>query len=229
MPISNLICFVCGKTGTGKSFFTNYLIHKEYKLKRRKGIVILDFRDDHLNMLHEKYKTDFYYLRISGEILNKYDIDWVNILKKYPYLIISPYKLTQKEYQKLGNDVALGIVEVGDRVFVLEESQLCFPIYDSIKRGFGILVTTGRKLGIDFYFTSQRAGTVNTTAVAEANIRVSFALDDLNDIQRMRNFFNDIDLSKLKRFEFVCKNTFTHKQVIGNTSRCEDVDKIIWG
>lgn len=55
--ISNIISFVCGKTGVGKSFLLNYLIHKEYELKRREGIVVLDFRGDHLNLLKKKSFT----------------------------------------------------------------------------------------------------------------------------------------------------------------------------
>jgi len=57
MPISNLLVFLAGKTGSGKSFALNYLIHREYELKRREGIVILDFRGDHLNLLKKKVFT----------------------------------------------------------------------------------------------------------------------------------------------------------------------------
>jgi len=226
MPVSNVISFICGKTGCGKSFLLNYLIHKEYFLKRRQGIVVLDFRGDHLNLLKQK---EFKYLRISGNILNNYNIDWVNVLQEYPYLIVEPWKLTQAEYQELGNQIALGIVEVQNRVFFLEEAQLCFSVYDSIKRGFGILTTTGRKIGIDFYFTSQRPGIVNSTAVSQANVRVAFTLDDVNDISRMRGHFPpEIDLTKLRRFEFVAYNVFTHQQVISNTNDLKKIDKIIW-
>ena len=225
--VSNIIAFLCGKTGTGKSFLLNYLIHREYELKRRQGIVILDFRGDHLNLLKQR---EFKYLRISGYILNNYNIDWVSVLNEYPFLIIEPWKLTQAEYQELGNQIALGIIEIGNRVFFLEESQLCFSVYDSIKRGFGILITTGRKIGIDFYFTSQRPGIVNSTAVSQANVRVAFTLDDINDVGRMRGHFpSGIDLTKLKRFEFVAYNVFSHKQTISNTSDLKKIDEIIWG
>jgi len=92
-----------------------------------------------------------------------------------------------------------------------------------------VLVTTGRKLGIDFYFTSQRPGTVNSTAVSQANVRVSFVLDDINDIQRMRGHFpSEIDLTKLRRFEFVAYNVFNQQQIISNTSNLKIIDKIIW-
>jgi len=225
--VSNIISFICGKTGTGKSYLLNYLIHREYELKRRGGIVVLDFRGDHLNLLKQ---PDFHYLRISGDILNNYSIDWEGVLKEYPYLIVEPYKLTQEEYQQLGNDIALGIIEVQNRVFFLEECQLCFSVYDSIKRGFGVLITTGRKIGIDFYFTSQRAGIVNSTAVSQANVRISFTLDDVNDLQRMRTHFSsEINLAELRRFEFVAYNVFSHEQVISNTSDLNKVDKILWG
>ena len=223
--ISNIICFVCGKTGVGKSFLLNYILHKEYQLNRRGGMVILDLRGDHLNLLKE---PKFKYTRISGDILNNYDIDWKGILTAYPYLIIEPYKITQEDYQNMGNQIALALVDIGNRIFVLEEAQLCFSVYDSIKKGFGILVTTGRKLGLDFYFTSQRPGIVNTTAVAEANIRIAFSLDDINDLQRMKSIFSETDLTQLKRFEFVAKNTFNHKQIKSDTNHLQMIDDIIW-
>lgn len=224
--INNIIAFVCGKTGTGKSYLLNYLIHKEYELKRRGGIVILDFRGDHLGLIKKK---EFHYLRISGDILNNYNIRWGDVLTEYPYLVIEPYKLSRDEYQRLGNDIALGIVDIGNRVFFLEESQLCFPIHDTIRRGFGVLITTGRKIGIDFYFTSQRAGIVNSTAVSQANTRISFLLDDVNDIKRMLGHFpSEVDLTKLKRFQFVAHNAFTHKKIIGDTSNLGEIDSIIW-
>ena len=220
--ISNFIVAITGKTGCGKSFLMNYLIHKEYEKKNRQGIVVLDFRGDHLNLLHKK---DFFYLRISSSLFNKYRFNWTGIFEKYPYLIIEPFKLTVDEYQKLGNEISLGILEVKNRVFFLEEAHLCFPVYTSLLKGFGILVTTGRKLGIDFYFLCQRASTINTTAVAEANIRICFQQDEKNDLFRMQPYFS-IPLSELKRFEFVAKNTFSHQEIVSNTNDLKKIDII---
>jgi len=225
-PVSNLIVFLAGKTGTGKSFALNYLIHREYELQRREGIVVLDLRDDHINLLKEK---DFHYLRISPNILNNYELDWEGILGKYPYLIIVPYKLSREEYEKLADDIAEGIVEVGNRIYVLEEAGLAFPVYTGIKRNLSVLITTGRKLGIDFYFTSQRPSFVSTVAVSQANIRICFSVDDSNDIYRMKTYFKDIDLTKLERFQFVARNEFSHEQIQSDTSNLQIIDKVIWG
>ena len=224
--ISNVLCFLTGKTGCGKSFALNYLLHREYELKRRAGIVCLDLRADHLNLLK---LSGFHYLRISANILHNYDLNWAGILAEYPYLIIEPYKLSREEYEKLADDIAEGIIEVGNRIYVLEESGLAFPVYTGIRRNLSVLITTGRKLGIDFYFTSQRPSFVSTVAVSQANIRICFSFDDLNDLQRMRTYFSDVSLSKLKRFEFVARNEFTHKQIISNTSDLKKIDEIIWG
>lgn len=112
----------------------------------------------------------------------------------------------------------------------MEECQLCFSVYDSIKRGFGILTTTGRKIGIDFYFTSQRPGIVNSTAVSQANVRVAFTLDDINDISRMRGHFpTGVDLTKLKRFQFIAYNTFSHQLVVSDTNHLKKINPIVWG
>lgn len=225
MPINNTIAFVCGKTGCGKSFLMNSLIQREYELRRRAGIVILDLHGDHLNVINH---PEFRYLRVSGDMVRRYKFDWEGILKKYPYIIIETDKIDQAGYQKLGNDIAAALVEVRDRAFFLEEAHLCFPIHDTIRGGFGILVTTGRKLGIDFYFITQRPSTVNTTAVSQANVRISFVLDDINDLQRMRGHFPpEVDLSSLKRFEFVGYNVFTHKMVKGSTDNVSVVDDLI--
>jgi len=224
-PISNRIVFLSGKTGCGKSFALNYLIHREYELKRREGIVVLDLRDDHLNLLKEK---DFYYLRISPNILNNYELDWAGILTKYSYLLVSPFKLSREEYEQLADNIAEGIVEIGNRVYVLEEAGLAFPVYSGIRRNLSVLITTGRKLGIDFYFTSQRPSFVSTVAVSQANVRICFSVDDQNDIQRMKSYFSDVDLSKLQRFQFVARNEFSHEQIQSDTNNLKDLDKILW-
>lgn len=226
MPQNNLICAILGKTGTGKSFSTNWIIHQEYEKKRRNGIVVLDIRADHLNLLK---KNDFHYLRISGEIFNNYNLDWVGILQKYPYVVIEPIKISREDYEKLADDISKGLLEVENRVFVLEEAHLALPVHTSIKRNLSVLITTGRKIGLDLYFTTQRAALVNSTAISQANIRISFLLDDLRDIDRMRGHFPpEIDLTKLKRFEFVAHNVFTHQFCKGTTNDLSVVNKIIW-
>lgn len=225
MPISNIISFLAGKTGTGKSFLLNYILRREVQLKRREGIIILDLRADHINLLKEK---EFHYLKISADIFNNYNIDWVGVLTKYPYLIIEPYKLSREEYENLANDIAGGIVDIGNRIFVLEEAGLAMPIFSGIRRNLSVLITTGRKLNIDIYFTSQRPAIVNTTAVAEANIRICFSVDDLSDIKRMRNYFEEEALLQLKRFQFIALNTFSHKEIKGDTSNPKILDTILW-
>jgi hypothetical protein len=186
----------------------------------------LDLRDDHLNLL--KF-PDFYYLKITPLIFNYYDLDWTGILQKYPYLLISPHKLSREEYEQLADDIAKGIVDIGNRIYVLEEAGMAFPIFSSIRRNLSVLVTTGRKLGIDFYFTSQRPSQVNTTAVSEANVRIAFSMDDKNDVQRMASYFPNENFEGLKRFEFFAKDTFTGKIIKGNTNNLQGLDKILWG
>jgi len=224
-PISNLIVFLVGKTGCGKSFTLHHILKKEYELKRRAGICILDLRDDHLAFLK---LPGFHYLKISPNILNNYELDWAGILTKYPYLLVSPSKLSREEYEQLADDIAKGIVEVGNRIYVLEEAGLAFPVYSGIRRNLSVLITTGRKLNVDFYFTSQRPSFVSTVAVSQANVRISFSMDDANDINRVKTYFENVDISTLKRFEFVARNEFSHKQVIGNTNNLKVLDEILW-
>jgi len=223
--IENRIVFIVGKTGTGKSYTLNYILHREYELKRREGICVLDIRDDHLNLLK---LPNFYYLKITPLIFNYYDLDWAGILQKYPYLLVSPHKLSREEYEKLADDVAKGIIDIGNRVYVLEEAGMAFPIYTGIRRNLSVLITTGRKLGIDFYFTSQRPQQVATTAISQANIRISFQLTDHNDLSRVNPYFTNFDVSKLERFQFVARNDFTNEQITGNTNDLKVLDKILW-
>jgi len=223
--ISNIICFICGKTGSGKSYLLNYILHKEYQLNRRGGMVILDLRGDHLNLLKE---PKFKYTRISGDILNNYNIDWGGILTAYPYLLIEPYKLSREEYEQLADNIAGGIVEIGNRIYVLEEAGLAFPVYSGVRRNLSVLIVSGRKLNLDCYFTSQRPSQVNTTAVAEANVRIAFSMDDKNDVQRMLSYFPNENFEELKRFDFLAKDTFTGEIVKGNTNNLQVLNKILW-
>jgi len=218
-----------GKTGSGKSFTLHYIIKREYELKRRGGLVILDLRDDHIAFL--KY-PNFFFLKISPLILNYYNLDWAGIFKKYPYLIISPQKLSGEEYGKLADDIARGILDIGNRVYILEETGIAFPVYtgnSEAKRNLSALITTGRKIGIDLYFTSQRPQQVATTAISQSNTRISFQLTDHNDLIRVNPYFTNFDVSKLERFQFIARNDFANNQIVGNTNNLKVLDKILWG
>jgi hypothetical protein len=53
-------------------------------------------------------------------------------------------------------------------------------------------------------------------------------MDDANDINRVKTYFENVDISKLKRFEFVARNEFSHQQVISSTNNLKVLDKILW-
>lgn len=214
------LCSIMGKRGCGKSTLIHYIIGKTLQTKLRNGIVILDYKGEYVNFL----KKRFFYLRVTSKLLRNI-YDWEGILRKYPYIIIHPYKLPPRKYQELGNKISLALLEIGQRSFFLDEAHLYFPTHSSLLDGFGTLVTTSRSLGIDFYFVCQRAATINTTAMAEANIRICFQQDEKNDVQQMQRYF-DRDISKLKVYEFVAKNTYNHKQIFSDTKHLEKLDEI---
>lgn len=223
-PISNLIVFLIGKTGTGKSTALNYILRKEYELKRREGIVVLDFRQDHLNLLNLK---DFKYCKITRNLFYRYKIDWTGYLAENPYLIIDTY-LSGSEYGKLANDIAGGILTLGNRIFVIEEAGWAYPSKSTQRNELSAIITTGRKLGIDCYFTSQRPSFVNILVMAEANIRICFLLDDIPDLQRVQGYFPNQKIDKLERFEFIAERVFDHKIIKGNTNNLSILDDFIW-
>jgi GTPase SAR1 family protein len=221
---SNVILYCVGKTGVGKSYFLNYVLHKEIEKKRREGIVILDLRSDHVDLLQEGFAL----CQVSHEMMSRLNIDWAGYLNTYKNVVVVPYKLSMEEYGDLADDLAGGVIDNGNRIFVLEEAGHGLPVYSSNHRNLSVLTTTGRGLGIDFFFTSQRPAQVNTTAVSEANVRVCFQLDEMNDIRRMKNIFPTDNIESLKRFEFIALNTFNHEKVRSDTYHLEAVDKIIW-
>jgi DNA helicase HerA-like ATPase len=226
MAVTNVIGFVSGKTGTGKSYCLNYILRREYELKRREGIVILDLQGDHVNLLREQ---KFFYLPMGKKNYDTYRFNWVGILQKYPYIIIEPQKFSGEDYGNLADDIAGAIMEIGNRTFVIEESHFAMPTNNSMKHHLSALITTGRKLGIDLYFTSQRPALVNTTAVTQANLRIGFFVDDPNDMKRMNGFFADYDLSKLAFLQFVANNNRDRKVLKGDNNHLSELDSLIWG
>lgn len=224
--VTNIIGFVGGKTGTGKSYCLHYILEREYALKRRGGIVILDLQGDHVSLIKG---TEFQYLPVSRELFMGYKLDWVGILQKYPYLIIEPTKFAEGEYGQLADNIAGAIMEIGNRTFVIEESHFAMPTYVSMKHDLSALITTGRKLGIDLYFTTQRPALVNTTAVTQANLRIGFYVDEKNDIQRMNSYFPGYDLSQLQFLEFVANNNRERKILKSDNNHLSELDKVIWG
>lgn len=225
--ISNILCFIVGKPGSGKSHSLNYILHKELQMKRRAGIVILDLRADHINLI--KTSEEFFYLKISPRILNNYKLNWAGILAKYPYVVIEPFKMSRDEYMELTERVAQGVLDVENRILVIEEAQMAMPVNSGIRRNMSAIITSGRKLGIDVYFTSQRPALVDTTAVSEANTRIVFSMDDVNDLKRIKPYVLGEKIETLDRFQFVAINNFTHNKIRSDTYHLETLDKIIWG
>ncbi len=224
--VTNIIGFVGGKTGTGKSYCLHYILEQEYKLKRRTGIVILDLQGDHVSLLKG---TNFHYLPVSRELFVGYALDWVGILTKYPYIIIEPSGFDEGEYGQLADSVAGAVMKIKSRTLVIEESHFAMPTYASMKHNLSALVTTGRKLGIDLYFTSQRPALVNTTAVTQANLRIGFFVDDKNDVQRMNSYFPGYDLSQLEFMQFVANNNRDRRIIKSDNNHLQELDALIWG
>lgn len=196
-------------------------------MRRRGGIVILDLQGDHWGLKDET--NEFYGFPISEDIFLTKKIDWVGVLKKYPYLIVSPKAgFDGEQYGALGDEIAGAIMEIGNRTFVIEEAQFAMPVKTSIQHNLAALITTGRKLGIDLYFTTQRPAFVSTTAIAQANTRITFLVDDVNDLKRLQPYFPKDDLTKLQRFHFAATNNFNHDTLVGDNNHLSQLDKIVW-
>lgn len=225
MAVNNIICAITGKTGTGKSTLLKFLISEEYKKRNRNGMVILDYAGEHREFL--KITKKFKHLKISRDIFNKKLINWEGLLSQNLYIIIEPYLLSANEYKDLVNSVCGALLKIKSRTIIIEETHLAAPLHQSVRENLGILITTGRKVGLDCFWTTQKVQSVNASLISESNIKITFLLDDINTTKRLRGVFTEKDILDLKKYEFLLKNSFTGSIIKGNTGSLDKIKSVI--
>jgi DNA helicase HerA-like ATPase len=201
------IRFYAGKTGTGKSWFAGYEV--EQLLNEGKYVVVFDPHNEH--GFGQKYP--FAKLVVGEETLKRLDRKKAfEILKHYQQqgknLRIVTNKLYIDQYMQLIDYFSWAILELHNIVFFIDECKDVAPNEQGAPIELKKLVTEGRKFGCDIIMVAQRPAMIDTTLISQANSYYIFQMTDINDLQRIRGYVNDVEIIKnLKNREYVYVDT----------------------
>lgn len=200
---------ILGTTGSGKSYFTSYLISKYVALKARKHIVIVDSTDS--------YKTDLSWLKHCDVTpIDFGSIDFERIILENPYVLFEVSGLLPDQDVAFLDCLCQAIMNVGDVFFVCDEAHRYLP-KDKPSNKFLILLREGRKRYIDPCLITQFPVDLNLIARRQANSLVVFKLLDDTDTERT-GYYLEIapqDVMNLDLYEFYLKDRDTGETVRG--------------
>jgi DNA helicase HerA-like ATPase len=200
---------VLGTTGSGKSYFTSYLISKYIALKQRKHIVIVDSTDSYKEGLSWLKHCDVPPVDFSS-------IDFESIISQNPYVLFEVSGLLPVQDVAFLDSLCLAIMNVGDVFFVCDEAHRYLP-KDKPSNQFLILLREGRKRYIDPCLITQFPVDLNLIARRQANSLVVFKLLDDTDTERT-GFYLEMrpeEIMNLKLYEFILKDRDTGESVRG--------------
>lgn len=183
--LTNDIVLICGKSGSGKSFFAGWFA---WKFKRRgKALVLWDRKNEYRGLAKHLLVLDralFARIKEEGHGVLRAVIDTFESVR------ITPQSLTLDELLEAFDALAQAIYERGQTVLLVEEAHVVMP-QGQTPRWAQILVTDARTNANDLIMVTQRVQLLDTTAASQANVRVCFKMTDLNDLKRVASYFTN--------------------------------------
>lgn len=179
---TNIGCLITGKSGTGKSWYQGWLVEVV-----RKRLVILDPKDEHVGLAKQRILVDrraFEAMAAMG-----HHVAWKRILQRHHSIRIRTDGLDLDEQLRMVDGLAQAIHELGDTCLAADEYHRYAP-NGRVPRWVQILHTDARTHGIDWVVATQRPALLDTTTASQANRRVTFRMDDPNDLKRTGPYFH---------------------------------------
>lgn len=176
---------VLGRSGTGKSYYTGYLLEKvvpEFTLA-----IHYDIEDEEQGLSDRNYDPLYRTLRIDQDLSRR--LNWRSVVGRYRKLRVVPIGLTEAEMRALYAGLcgivmklckgrkATGFVSCDEAHNILKQSK--FPV--PCER----LITGGRKHGVECLHISQRPQLLHTTVISQADKRICFGISDDNDLRKI--------------------------------------------
>lgn len=209
---------ITGKSGFGKSWMEGYLVEQ---IDADKPRIILDPKNEHRDLAKSFLLLDRPTFQAAKRIGAK--AFWQRCIDKWPSLRVQFTGITLEEGQYLVGELAMVIHERGGITFVAGEYHRYAPNRGAglgdTPPGLQILHTDARTAGIDWIVSTQRPALMNTTIVSQPNYRMTFNVDDPNDVKRIAPYFDAQDgvpardlIPRLEKFECIIKDCNTGNQ-----------------
>lgn len=189
---------VFGMSGMGKSWLEGYLVENSSKPR-----VILDPKDEHIGLAPLHIVID---RRVMAAALNLEE-GWVTFWRRALAAAlpkggvrITIVGLDFAENIACVDALARVIHELGGIIFVGGEYHRVAP-NRSVPKWVQILHTDARTKGIDYVVSTQRPALLDTTIVSQANRRIAFKMEDINDLKRSATLFRNPDMQRFRSVE----------------------------
>ncbi len=229
MRLENLQAVVLGKSGTGKSVYSRYLLYLYMTHNPEKKIIVIDESLDNWriikNMGFKKMEID--------DTIDFYAIDYKKLIQNHQKIFIEITRLLPEEIADFLDLLCLEIYHEKNTLLFLDEGH---KFYWSNLTGQGQpaielqrLFTGGRKAGIDIILTSQMIVDLNIRSIKQANLLVSFQLTEENELKKIGSYFdNGYNLLPiLSRGGYLIKNLLTGKQKQKNSYNIKNINLLV--
>jgi len=178
---------ILGMSGMGKSWMEGYLIEQTTKQR-----IILDPKGEHVGLAEKLLLFD----RTAVAAVATLKGGWYELCRR----IIATQKsvrlqvkgLDYNEQLEMVDGLARAVHERGHLFFSAGEYHRFAP-NGRVPKWVQILHTDARTCQVDYIVSSQRPALLDTTVVSQANRRIAFKMEDVNDLKRAESLFRPVE------------------------------------
>lgn len=218
---------IAGVSGTGKSWFSLWIISQYVRLRKRSFYVFLsdnarDYNKENHTPAIRPAAHGFKLVTYTNEHAKR-AWDWGKILRKHQRLYIETANLVDAEMKSLVNSLSMAFWRLGSGLFAVDEAWQ-FLSHTNPPLEFERLSRGGRKMGVDVMVITHRVVDIHPRILNSLNLIVSFRLTEKNDVERVARYFEPIKgkdprlvIPKMKQGHYLIKVTETGEQEANST------------
>jgi len=178
---------VLGRSGTGKSYYTGYLL--EQVVPNFDYAVHYDIEDEEKGLSDPDHDPLYKTLYVDQQKAAR--ISWPKAIHNHKKLRVVPEGLTTAEQRELYARIAGAVMKLCKDVkpdysaFVSCDEAHNIVKQQAFDERVERMITGGRKHGVECLHISQRPQLLHTTVISQADRRVYFAISDDNDLSKI--------------------------------------------
>lgn len=200
MNLDNKIWTVIGKKGSGKSHLVADMVRYYHENNIRDKIILLDSSRDYID---DKKLNFFKYAELEQIKDNLDRFNFHKLIDQEDYILFDLSGLSRENFLDTADQIAKSVYQFPNSLIIVEEAYLFVPKMRQ-KSQFEVLISGGRKKGIDQIYITQRFQQLNLLVFSQTDVLISFRLNESRSIKKMLKHFPEItaeDLKKLKKRE----------------------------
>ena len=185
---------IVGKKGSGKSYYAGYILEC-LLFRTKKPFVILDYHKEHLGFTDIAGVKKF---KLTEDYIGR--INWKRLILSCKGLIVYPEKVYRHLVNQEFSEICRVIMEIENTLLLVDECSNLAP-NNAIDENFELVVTEGRKFGVELISADQRTQQIDKTILSQSSKLVCFTMFEENDLSHVKGIFPDVNqLRHLKRF-----------------------------